>query len=91
MLLETTAALKCEGKECLGCIEQLKFCKLKSCVWPTQALRGSGPAQALDINVLNALNSDIVEVSSSSCELSLFLSKVGSAHSAGEGVLWGGL
>jgi hypothetical protein len=32
MLLETTAALKCEGKECLGCIEQLKFCKLKSCV-----------------------------------------------------------
>jgi hypothetical protein len=52
-----------------------------------QAPRDSGPVWAPDIDILDTLHGEIIEIpSSSSYELSLFSSKVGSVHDAGGGV-----
>jgi hypothetical protein len=46
-----------------------------------------GPTRASDVNILNTLCGEVIEVpSSSSYELSLFSSKVSSAHDMGGGV-----
>jgi hypothetical protein len=55
-----------------------------------QGLCYFGPAQASNIVILDTLRRDLIEVSSSSYDLSLFSSKAGSLHDEGMRATSGG-
>lgn len=67
------------GGWCLECTTLFNLCTFKQCV---NLRRRFGPAQASDViyNFGHPVCGDLIEISSSSCNLSLFSLKVGSHH-----------
>jgi hypothetical protein len=55
-----------------------------------QVPHGSGPARDLDIIVLDTPSGEVIQISSSSCDLAIFSSKDGSQRDEGTGAVPGG-
>jgi hypothetical protein len=55
-----------------------------------QVQHGSGPARELDIIVLDTCRGEVIDILSSSCDLLIFSSKVGSHLGENAGVTLGG-
>jgi hypothetical protein len=82
--LRAIKTLRCEGGEYLDCIRWLNFCNLKLCLTCAGSVWLWTCASFICYHFEHP-RGDVIEISSSSYELSLFPSTVGSSHGMGAG------